>query len=195
MGKTKTDFTLTNPKSPASKGRTYALYCAVGVDVRDVEGLNNQMAHKFLNDANNGKAYDVREELLSIGGIAAKRDVAKEHRDDPKPTNGKKSKAKPEDADVATLLKLLKQRPELLTSLASLAGGVSEEVEDDEDDEEEVVKPKPKPKAKPTAATKTKKAGTKVRTKRGDQITLNKDDTISDDDLMTMLQSAVKQAV
>lgn len=191
MGKTAKEFTLTKPNSPASKGRTYAIYCAVGVDVRDVEGLTNKQAHKMLDDANNGLAYHVRDGLIRMGGRTAKKDVAKKLRSDPKPTNGKsKAKAEPDD-ELATLIKMLRKRPELLTSL--LAG--------DGEAEEDEPEPKPKPKAKTgNGTTKAQKrtaaaTGTKVRTKSGNQVTINKDDTISDADLLSMLSGAVKQAV
>lgn len=178
------EFTLTNPKSKASKGRTYALYCAVGVDCQEVEGLTNTMAHKMLNDANNGKAYHVRQQLLDMGGRAAKRDVARAHRDDPKPRKNGKAKAKAEpkqdDLDLKALLKLIKSRPELLKSLM------------EDEDEEEVVTEKPKTKTKTkTTAKKNTAKGTKVTAKNGAKVTINDDDTISDDDLLSMLGKAI----
>ncbi|MHA2045448.1 MAG: hypothetical protein ACW99G_11685 [Candidatus Thorarchaeota archaeon] len=192
MGKQKKEFTLTKPNSPASKGRTYALYCAVGVDVRDTD-LTNKQAHTLLDRANAGEPYQVREELLELEGArAAKQDVARELRKfKPKATKKRKSsaKAEPEKDELAILLDLLRKRPELIK--AALADA-AEEIEDEPEPEP---KPKPKPKAKPKAATKTRKAGTKVTTKSGQQVTLNKDDTISDDDLLKLLGTAMKNAV
>ena len=197
MGKTKEkqEFTLTNPKAMATKGRTYALYCAVGIDCREIDGLTNAMAHNMLNEANGGKAYHVRQQLLDLGGRAAKRDVAREHRDDPKPRKNGKAKAKAEpkqdDMDVKALLKLLKARPELLAGLLE----AETEDEDDDDDEDEIVVPEPPKKPKTAKKTKNtpktaKKAGTKVATKNG-TVTINDDDTITDDDLLTMLSKAI----
>lgn len=184
--KNTTEFTLTNPSKPASKGRTYAIYCAVGVDVQQVDGLSNGMAHEYLDRANNGEAYEVREELLKFeDSRAAKKDVAKQHRHQKAKSKATaKSKSESSTDETASLMALLKSRPGLLKKI--LAKMEAEEGET----EEPKAKPKATPKAKPKAAT-SKKKGTNVQTKNGANVTIADDDTISDDDLLKMLGKAM----
>ena len=198
--KTKTEYALTKPQSQASKGRTYALYCAVGVDVQECT-LTNKAAHDYLNRANGGEAYHVRADLLALDGAReGKRDVAKEHRDDPKPGKKAKSKPEPTTADVAkhtsafgdettpdetkTLIAMLKSRPGLLKNILA-------QMEDEETEDEPEPEPKPKATPKKKTAATPKKKGTKVNTKNGANVTIADDDTISDDDLLKMLGKAM----
>lgn len=183
------EFTLTNPSKTASKGRTYAIYCAVGVDVQEVEGLTNKMAHEYLNRANGGAPYEVREEVLQFEGArAAKQDVSKKLRHFKKAKSKTTAKSKSESStdETASLMALLKSRPGLLKKILA-------KMEAEEGETEEPKPPKKAPvktPAKPKTPAKAKK-GTKVNTKNGANVTIADDDTISDDDLLKMLGKAM----
>jgi len=150
MGNGKNGYTLSKPKSPASKGRTYAIYCACGVDVRETS-LTNEQAHKLLDAANNGQAYAVRAAVAELDGAVVKRkSVAKELQGDSKPKGykdpyvapkaPKKAKAedKPEPEETTledTLLVLCGGDKAKAKAMALILAGETE-------------KPKPKAKAK-----------------------------------------------
>lgn len=157
MGKN-TEYTLTKPKSPASKGRTYAIYCAVGVDVRET-ALTNEQAHKLLDAANNGQSWAVRQAVAELDSAVVKRkSVAKELQGDSKPKgykdpykgNGKaKTANKPasEDADKMAVLLTLCDGDEVKAMIMFDLLTVETE--------------KPKPKAKAKAKPKAKPAPVK----------------------------------
>ena len=157
MGTTQA-YTLTKPKSPASKGRTYAIYCAVGVDVRETS-LTNEQAHKLLDAANNGQSWTVRAGVAQMEGAVVKRkSVAKELVGDSKPKGYKdpyktpakpKTPKRPEPQQMAledTLLTLCDGDEAKAKAMAVILAG-------------DKPKPKAKAKAKPKPAPVKDKGG------------------------------------
>lgn len=116
------EFTIKNPNSKATNRQTYMIYSMTGVDVRDCK-LTKGKASTTIDQIVNKNAYQVRDDMLKLGGVVKKRDVHKSHRSDPKAKAVKKAAPKrkskrtpktaenipnvPDAVELATAIKLL----------------------------------------------------------------------------------------
>ena len=117
------DITIRNPNSKATTRQTYMIYSMTGVDVRDCK-LAKGKASTIIDQIVNKNAYQVRDDMVKLGGVIKKRDVHKSHRSDPKAKAVKKAAPKrtskrttkksaknipnvPDAVELATAIKLL----------------------------------------------------------------------------------------
>lgn len=147
---TRKKYVITNPDAPMTWRQSFALYNSVGISfknyfTKDRKPKKNMPLTKgeactLIDRSNNGEAYHVRDEAIALGGDVLKRDVAKNHRNDPKP---RKKAAETKKSDVDQLRELLSgiEPSDLIKLVKSM-------------DTAEAPKPKPKPKSKAKPAKK-----------------------------------------
>lgn len=176
---TRKKYVITNPDAPMTWRQSFALYNSVGISfknyfTKDRKPKKNMPLTKgeactLIDRSNNGEAYHVRDEAIALGGDVLKRDVAKNHRNDPKPTKEKPAKVQTEATPQDWMT------PDNLRALAAL-------LEASEAKPEPKPKPKPKSKAKPAkkpAAKKDAKPAPKAKATKAQELGIDPVDVSS----------------